>query len=174
MARAELDTAALAWMAKLQSSLALDAEVHLCHASPRSDLEYLLETVEPTGVRLARAEEVQQRLGSVRAALVLCGHTHHPRAVRCPGGQLVVNPGSVGLPAYDDDHPHWHVIENGAPDARYAVVERVAHGWAASLIAVPYDFEPMARLAQRRGQSDWAHALRTGYMPRTAGQLGAG
>jgi len=164
-ARAELDAASLAWMATLRPDLALDAELHLCHASPRSDLEYLLETVEPTGVRLASADEVRQRLGGVGAALLLCGHTHHPRAVRSPSGQLIVNPGSVGLPAFDDEHPHWHVIENGAPDARYAIVERLAQGWVASLIAVPYDFEPMARLAEQRGQPDWAHALRTGYMP---------
>lgn len=169
MAHAELDATSLAWMASLKPDLALDDEVHLCHASPRSDLEYLLETVEPSGVRLARAEEIEQRLGGVDAALLLCGHTHHPRAVRSASGQLIVNPGSVGLPAFDDDRPCWHVIENGAPDARYAIVERGAMGWVASLIAVPYDFEPMARLAAQHGQTDWAHALRTGYMPRVAG-----
>jgi len=102
----------------------------------------------------------------VSAALVLCGHSHHPRIVRTAAGQLIVNPGSVGLPAYDDAYPHWHVIENGAPDARYAIVEQVHGDWQAQLLAVPYDHESMARLAEQRGQPDWAHALRTGYMPR--------
>ena len=34
--------------------------------------------------------------------LVLCGHSHVPRAVGLPDGRLVVNPGSVGLQAFDD------------------------------------------------------------------------
>jgi hypothetical protein len=119
-------------------------------------------------VRIASADEVQQRLAGVSASLVLCGHTHHPRAMRSAAGQLIVNPGSVGLQAYDDAHPHAHVIETGSPDARYAVVERVQGRWVAMLIAVPYDHEPMARLAEQQGLPDWAHALRTGYMPRPA------
>ena len=117
-------------------------------------------------MRLASLAEVDERLAGVTAALVLCGHTHHPRAVRSARGQLIVNPGSVGLQAYDDDHPHFHLIENGSPDARYAIVERGPGGWSAALISVPYDHEAMARLADARGQPDWSYALRHGYMPR--------
>jgi predicted phosphodiesterase len=164
-AHAQLGSDELAWMASLQPHLAWREDVYLCHASPRTDLEYLLDTVEPGIVRLASAVEVQERLAGVTAALVLCGHSHHPRIVRTASGQLIVNPGSVGLPAYDDVHPHWHVIENGAPDARYAIVERQQGVWQAQLLAVPYDHESMARLADQRSQPDWAHALRTGWMP---------
>jgi predicted phosphodiesterase len=167
-AHAQLTAAEFAWMATLRPCLACDDDIYLCHATPRSDIEYLLETVEPQGVRIASADEVQQRLAGVGASLVLCGHTHHPRAMRSAAGQLIVNPGSVGLQAYDDAHPHAHVIETGSPDARYAVVERVQGRWVAMLIAVPYDHEPMARLAEQQGLPDWAHALRTGYMPRPA------
>ena len=165
-AHAQLGPEEFAWMVSLRPNLALSDEIHLCHASPRSDLEYLLDTVEPGGVRIASAAEIGERLDGVGAALVLCGHTHHPRAVRSATGQLIVNPGSVGLQAYDDDHPHWHLIENGSPDARYAIVERGPGGWTAALISVPYDHESMARLADERGQPDWSHALRCGYMPR--------
>ena len=79
-----------------------------------------------------------------------------------------MNPGSVGLQAYDDAHPFEHVIENGSPDARYAIVERLSSGWSAALIAVPYAHETMAALADARGRPDWAHALRTGRMPHGA------
>ncbi len=168
-AHAQLGPQEFAWMASLTPNQPEGDDIHLCHASPRSDLEYLLETVEPGGVRLASAAEITQRLDGVRAPLVLCGHTHHPRMVRSAAGQLIVNPGSVGLQAYDDAHPHWHQIENGSPDARYAIVERNPAGWSAALISVPYDHEPMARLADQRGQPDWAHALRSGYMPGPAG-----
>ena len=168
-AHAQLGRAEFAWMAAMTPNQPEGDDIHLCHASPRSDLEYLLDTVEPGGVRLASAAEITQRLDGVQAPLVLCGHTHHPRTVRSAAGQLIVNPGSVGLQAYDDAHPHWHQIETGSPDARYAVVERGPVDWSAALISVPYDHEPMARLADEHGQPDWAHALRSGYMPGPAG-----
>ena len=75
----------------------------------------------------------------------------------------------MGLPAYDDDQPEPHVVETGSPHARYAIVEHLPHhadhphaGWSVALHAVPYDHESMARLAERNGRPDWAHALRTG------------
>jgi predicted phosphodiesterase len=153
------------WMRTLSSSMAFDSEVWLCHGTPGSDVEYFLESIEGTRVRPAAPVEIEQRLGTTASALVLCGHTHVPRVLRSHRGQLLVNPGSVGLPAYDDELPSYHVIENGSPDARYAIVERLPSGWSAALIAVPYDHEYSARLARERGRADWEHALRTGYLP---------
>jgi predicted phosphodiesterase len=162
--RAQLGPAELEWMAALTPAMPYGdgGEIFLCHATPRSDHEYFLETVEHGAARVARPAEVVQRLAGVSARVVLCGHTHRPRA-------LIVNPGSVGLQAFDHDEPEMHLMENGSPDARFAVVERVGGDWLAALISVPYDFEPMALLAQQRGFADWAHALRTGYMPVAAG-----
>jgi predicted phosphodiesterase len=151
----------------------LGPDVALCHGSPRSDIEYLLETPVGEVARLASASDIQKRLdGRIPAHITLlaCGHSHVPRSVRAANGLLIVNPGSVGLPAYDDDHPYplsnFHRIENGSPDARYAVVEKLGEGWHCELVSVPYDFAPMADLAERHGHPDWAHALRTGHMPR--------
>ena len=46
------------------------------------------------------------------------------RIVALDHDRLVVNPGSVGLPAYTDTEPVTHSMEMGAPHARYAVLER--------------------------------------------------
>ena len=78
--------------------------------------------------------------------------------------RTTVNPGSVGLPAYDDTHPYLHFIETGSPHARYAIAERIASGWQINLHCVMYDFESMARLAESRDRTEWAVALRTGRM----------
>lgn len=151
----------------------LGGDVALCHGSPRSDIEYLLETPVGEEARLARPDEIQERLdGRIppHITLLACGHSHVPRAVHTASGLLIVNPGSVGLPAYDDDHPYphssFHRIETGSPDARYAVVERQSGHWTCELISVPYDHESMAGLADQRQRPDWAHALRTGWMAR--------
>jgi hypothetical protein len=75
---------------------------------------------------------------------------------------MIVNPGSVGLPAYADDHPVPHKVETGSPHARYAIVERSAGTWQATPIALCYDWAAAARTAKERGRADWATALRTG------------
>ena len=162
-AHAQLGDDELAWLATLQPSFRFNPEVLLCHGTPRSDHEYFLETVEPGGVRLATPAEIDERMAGAEAALVVCGHTHVPRAVRSAAGCLIVNPGSVGLQAYDDDHLHYHVMQNGSTDARYAIVERSADSWSAALIAVPYAWQTMAALAERNGRPDWAYAIATGY-----------
>lgn len=165
-ALSQLTATELAWIATLRARIELSSEILLCHGTPDSDVHYLLETVTPSGLRMADAAEVEQRLGNYAYDLVLCGHTHVPRAMRNSRGSLIVNPGSVGLPAYDDAHPYPHVVETGSPDARYAIVEKTSSGWHAQLISVPYEHDAMADLARDHGRPDWEHALRSGYMPR--------
>jgi predicted phosphodiesterase len=161
------------WLAALPATRWLADDVFACHGTPTSDLVYFLETPTPDlgasgarGIRAATAAEAAERAGNVRAALLLCGHTHTPRCLQLPGGRLVVNPGSVGLQAYDDDYPHPHRVENGSPHARYAIVERTSSGWSVQLRAVAYDWETAARRAEAGGRGDWADALRTGRVGR--------
>lgn len=173
----QVSDAQAAWLAGLPAHRWLDAEVLLVHGTPADDLQFWLETVTPDGLRMASADEVRARLEAGplqagRAALVLCGHTHVPRAVRC-GGTLVVNPGSVGLQAYDDAHPHPYRVETGSPDARYAVVERTSAGWTARLCSLPYDHAAASATAARRGRADWAYALATGRLPAAAATIAA-
>lgn len=160
----QLNDREFAWLASLQPSLQYTNEVLICHGTPASDAMYFLETVEPSCLRPATSEEIDARLGRVKAEIVLCGHTHIPRVVRASSGQLIVNPGSVGLPAYDDGHPYPHAVETGSPDARYAIVERHRGQWTATLISVPYKHRAMEKLALARQRPDWAQALSSGYM----------
>ncbi len=163
-ARSQLSQRELDWIADLGPRADYADDVLLCHGTPQSDLVYLLETVEPGHLRVASAQEIDERLGATSAALIVCGHSHVPRSVRSPRGQLIVNPGSVGLPGYIAHEPYPHVVQNASPDARYAIVERDAGGWTSLLIAVSYDFGSMAELARRRGRTEWHRALLTGYV----------
>ncbi len=159
---ARLTGTELDWLRSLPATARLAPQIFLCHGSPRSDVEYFLETVENGGIRLATPGEMESRRGEEAAELIACGHTHMARAVRTTHGQWIVNPGSVGLPAFDDTVPEPHVVENGSPDARYAIVEEGPGGWRTELISVPYDHHAMAALAERRNRPDWAGALLTG------------
>lgn len=163
-ARSRLTAAELDWLRSLPPSLRLDEGLFACHGTPRSDDEYFLESIVGTTVRAATPSEIAERLGTEGAAVIACAHTHIPRVLRSDNGRLLVNPGSVGLPAYDADEPVPHVVETGCVDARYAIVERGPRGWSALHVAVPYDHASMARLAARRNRPEWERALMRGYL----------
>jgi len=152
-----------AWLRGQPGTSQLTPEVFVCHGTPASDLEYFFESLTPTGARTATADEIRARLGGHTASLIACGHSHMPRMFRL-GPQWLLNPGSVGLQAFRGEYTYPHRIETGSPDARYAIAEHRGGAWHLSLHAVPYDFEPMARLAEANGRPEWAHALRTGYV----------
>ena len=175
----EISSAHRAWLASAPPTVWLLDDVFVCHGTPHSDLHYWLETVtddfgqnDSPGVRAATPAEILERMGTgphTKASLIICGHTHIPRviSVASPEGghrSTIVNPGSVGLPAYEDNYPFKHHIETGSPHARYAIAEQTASGWRIELRCVMYDFDSMARLAESRQRSDWAVALRTGRM----------
>jgi putative phosphoesterase len=159
-AHAQLTQPELDWMAGLVHTQAFNDQVLLCHGAPGSDVVTLLQTAE----RAATSTEVEQRLNGHHAELILCGHSHVARSVRTRQGGLIVNPGSVGLQAYEDNYPYSHVVEAGSPDARYAIVERRAVGWVVEMYTVPYHHQKMAELARLRSCRDWERALLTGYM----------
>ncbi|GAQ29276.1 metallophosphoesterase protein [Ralstonia sp. NT80] len=153
----------LAWFASLPELQYIE-DVLLVHGSAESDLTYFLETLSENGHRAATHDEVLARAVNADAKLVLCGHTHVPRAMRLTDGRFFVNPGSVGLQAYSDTHPITHSIEVGSPHARYAVVTRCGDDWTVEFRAVEYAWDEAAALAEQRGRADWTVALRTGRL----------
>jgi predicted phosphodiesterase len=154
----------LQWIAGLPESLRPLEDVLLVHGTPQSDVAYFLESVDEKGLRPASMAEVRSRSEQTIAGLVLCGHSHLQRSVALDGGALIVNPGSVGLPAYEAGRPYPHKMQSGSPHARYAIVEKKNHRWAPELVAIDYDWESMATIAEKRGRVDWAQALRSGYV----------
>lgn len=102
--------------------------------------------------------EIEAEADGIAATLILCGHTHLQRRVDLPDGRIILNPGSVGCPAYRDDKPVPHVMQTGSADAAYAVVRR-GDGWSSSFHRVPCDSARMAAPARKAGRDDWVHAL---------------
>jgi putative phosphoesterase len=162
------------WLRGLPSTLAPHADVLLCHGTPRSDLEPMLETFEPDGLRPAYHAEVEVRAADHHARLIACGHTHIPRLARTSDGRVIVNPGSVGLPAFDDsnplappERPALYYVDTGSPHASYAIVEAAGIDWQVSFHRVVYDWQSAAACAERNHRPEWAHALRTGFALRS-------
>jgi predicted phosphodiesterase len=155
------------WLAALPSVLRPAEDVFICHATPQSDVDCYLEDIVDGELIPAPLRSIEQRTGSCDASLIFCGHSHIPRLAYLSSGQVIVNPGSVGIQAYDGHHPIPHTVQIGSPHARYAIAERVDSQWSVDFLAVPYDWEGAARLAQQRGRQDWVRALRSGFVRNT-------
>lgn len=168
LAHESITAAHRAWMASLPLTLQVADGVLAFHGCPTDDATYLLDSVEETGARPATEREVIDRLGehatSGEWSLLLCGHTHIQRQMLLPSGALVVNPGSVGLPAYDDDNLYPHVMQAGSPHARYALLDDAHGNWQVTFRAVDYNWEHAATTAETNDRPDVARALRTGLV----------
>jgi len=164
-ANAQLTPKHRAWLKEMPATLVFRDEVFLCHGTPASDTTYWLESVGPGGIaRMAQHADMKAKAAGFDFPLMLCGHSHIPRAVRLQDGRMIVNPGSVGLPGYDHDDPVPHVMETGTPDASYAILEKRERAWSVTFRLAPYDTSAMAALARAGGRLAWANALATGWV----------
>ena len=153
----------LAWLRSLPLTQQIDGVAFAFHGTPTSDTRYLLQRPCQDGtVRPILAHEVAAQLEGIDSPLILCAHDHMPRVVELEEGRTVVNPGSIGCPAYRDDTPIPHVVENGSPHARYAVVTYKDGALSAEHVAVAYDWDAAAAEALHNGFPDWARWIAMG------------
>ncbi|OLP56864.1 hypothetical protein BJF92_12410 [Rhizobium rhizosphaerae] len=166
-AAARLTDGHRAWLAGLPATLDL-GDLFACHARPQKDDSYLLEEVQEDGTVQPRSlPEVAASLEGITARVVLSAHSHCPRLLRLDDSRFVLNPGSVGCPAYQDDTPYPHRMETGHPLASYAVIDWTAgRDLDVAFRHVAYDHLAASAHAARHGRPDWAEALRTGRIGR--------
>ncbi|MGP9689062.1 metallophosphoesterase family protein [Psychrobacter sp. AOP22-C1-C5] len=162
----DLPIKAIEWMRSLPFDCQLNENVYLCHGSPTDDMIYLLEDIV-TGAPAVRSDaDILTLLNGIDSAVVICGHTHIPRTVTLSSGQTIINTGSVGYPAYEDDLPIVHKMQTYSPHANYALIKCIetkqGKRWQTEHIKVTYDHELAAKLALKNGREDWAFALKTG------------
>lgn len=159
----QLGSVELDWLRALPDSIEIQNNFLLLHGTPTSDTIYLLETIKDGNAKLATPTDIQSRLDQTKSNIVLCGHSHVPRLVSI-SKWLIVNPGSIGLPAFDDEFPEYHVMETGSHHARYAILEYKKNSWIPEMIAVSYDHQKAADQARKNSRPDWEIGIRTGFM----------
>jgi predicted phosphodiesterase len=157
-----LNSEQLVWLRALPSTLKLADGLFACHGRADDDNAYMLENVVGGRLALASRQEIAERIRAIDATVVLCGHSHIARVVTIDDC-VIVNPASVGLPAYEDLTPPAHVSETGSPHARYAIIDFQADRVEVEMITVPYDHLLASKRAQENGSASWAHFLATGF-----------
>lgn len=159
----QIPSEALEWMNNLPSSAVFD-DIYACHGAPTDDLTYMLEDVSSGQPHVKNDVDIKSLLTSVDQNIILCGHTHIPRIVELKSCKTIINPGSVGLPAYQDDAPNLHQMETFSPKASYCIIEIDDEQTSpkVSFIKLSYDHHKAAATAHLRNREDWATALETG------------
>jgi predicted phosphodiesterase len=117
-----------------------------CHGRPDDDNADLLENVEGGRVARARRAEITERVRTVACRFVLCAHSHIPGAADT-GEKMVINPGSVGLPAYEDPSPpdrppKFTVFERPGMTAQGSKASPLTSGTGLRASAVPRKRRP--------------------------------
>ena len=156
-----LTLAHLEWIHALPATRVVADDLFVCHGD-LFNAPYLLEQIEPTGVFLRSTRDIESSVTEIAQPVILCGHSHIPKTVALPSGKLIVNPGSVGLPAYTMDVPFPYAMESGSPHARYALIHKVETTWQVEHIQISYDWEYAATIARNNQRDDWAEWLMTG------------
>jgi len=155
-----LDTDTLDWIRGWPLVQSLGDDVLLFHGAPHHEDFYLLDEAPHGDPRLRPVADIERDLGPSRARLLVCGHSHTQRVVELEDGRLVVNDGSVGLPAYEEPLSDGHVyVQSGSPHARYAIIDLGASRIDVSLIEVEYDWRAARARAAAAGFDTWARWL---------------
>ncbi|UCF71213.1 MAG: metallophosphoesterase family protein [candidate division WOR-3 bacterium] len=162
--RSRLKREQVEWLSCLPCTATIDNVLFACHGSPRSDTEYFFWHINPDGKVLRNGCEMEKMVKKISCRVVLCGHDHVPRSLFLNNGTLVVDPGSVGLQAFQDETPHRHAMQNHSPHARYTILTEGNGTWHAEHQEVVYDWEAASSLAGKNGRADWAFWLRTGQV----------
>lgn len=158
-----LPNKAFDWIRKLEKQ-SIWKDIYMCHGNFYHDDVPLLEKFYNGEVIQKSIPELKEEVIEIAQDIIVCGHTHVPRIVNFLNAQqFIINPGSVGLPAYDDDFPFYHKMESDSPFAKYVIIE-IEGKKITSLTQrhIKYDYEGAAKQAEKNGRSDWAYCIRNG------------
>lgn len=72
--KAQIDKNTVDWLEKNPFDLIHDNDIYCCHASPMSDLTYLLESLQPDYVAIRDNSEIDKLLKDIKQKIVVCGH----------------------------------------------------------------------------------------------------
>ncbi|MDB5134869.1 MAG: metallophosphoesterase family protein [Mucilaginibacter sp.] len=164
--KANLSEQSLTWLKSLPKTTTLDGLFFVCHGTPESDDEYLLEKVTAKGVFVYNDEKLVERTNHIKERIILCGHSHVNRVIYLSNDKVILNPGSVGLPAYLGNGEHRFAMESNTPHAKYALVHVDGDSINIEQVYCDYDWHKASEAACKNGNEKWAQFLLHGRMPK--------
>lgn len=164
--KADLSAGTINWLKSLPGTAICDDVFFVSHGTPDNDNEYLLEQVTGQGVFVYNDEDLIAKTQHISQPVILCGHSHVNRVVYLSNGKIILNPGSVGLPAYLGNGEHRFAMESMTPHAKYAIVKVDGNNINIEQIHCSYNWHEASAAAKRNGSDKWAEFLLHGRMPK--------
>lgn len=164
--KADLSAQTITWLKNLPQITTCDNLFFVCHGTPESDNEYLLEKVTPHGVFVFNDEELIAKTQHIQERIILCGHSHVNRIIYLSNGKIILNPGSVGLPAYLGVGEHRFAMESMTPHAKYAIVHANGDNINIEQVLCTYNWHQASAAALINGSEKWSQFLLHGRMPK--------
>ena len=165
--KGELSQQTIEWIKELPLTATCDDIFFICHGTPESDNEYLLEEVTANGVFVYNDEDLVEKVKDIKERIILCGHSHVNRIIYLSNDKIILNPGSVGLPAYlGQKYEHRFAMESMTPHAKYAIVHVTGSQVNIEQVQVTYDWQTASETARSNGNPNWAEFLLHGRMPK--------
>ena len=152
----------LYWIQDLSFEKLIGPDYYMIHGTYKDDSLYMLENITSGKPTLKNDKEILEIIDDIKSTFVMCGNSGLPRCANLSSGQVVINPGSVGLQAFKSDIPKEHIVENNTNDASYVILNVDDNQYSVEPIRVPYDYEKAALRAEENNRADWAYSLRTG------------
>jgi predicted phosphodiesterase len=164
--QADLSEQSKEWLRSLPATTSVDDVLFVCHGTPESNNEYLLEKVTEHGVFVYNDEDLIAKASGIKERIILCGHSHVNRVIQLSNGKMIVNPGSVGLPAYLGNGEYRFAMESMTPHAKYAIITVDGDNISVNQINCPYDWNAASEAARKNGNENVAKFLLYGRMPK--------
>lgn len=166
--KGELSEQSIEWIKELPLTATCDDIFFICHGTPECDNEYLLEEVTANGVFVYNDEDLIEKVKDIKERIILCGHSHVNRTIYLSNDKIILNPGSVGLPAYlgSEKYQHRFAMESMTPHAKYAIVDVTGSHVNIEQVQVTYDWKTASETARSNGNPNWAEFLLHGRMPK--------
>ena len=162
----DLSDESIAWLKTLPDTTTVDDLIFVCHGTPGSDNEYLLEKVTEYGVFVYNDEELVEKIKDIKERIILCGHSHVNRVIYLSNGKIILNPGSVGLPAYLGNAQYRFAMESMTPHAKYAIISVDGNAINIEQLNIEYDWNAASQLAKEHDNENAAKFLLYGRMPK--------
>ncbi len=133
-----------------------NTDLTLFHGSFNNTRKYLIEKIEKGNVIIKSKTELLSEIKEIKSKYICCGHSHVERIIHL-NNQVIINVGSVGLPAYSDDEP-FHCMETFNSYAKYVIIENNE----IQVVNVKYDFIKAAKQAKKNKREDWYNWIKEG------------
>jgi predicted phosphodiesterase len=133
-----------------------DEKITLFHGSPNNKNKYFLESIINEQIIIKSNNEIKRNIKNIETKFICFGHSHLERILKIDN-QILINAGSVGLPAYSEDNPK-HKIETYNNYAKYAIINNNS----VEICNAEYDYKNSSRKARENNRNDWSKYIETG------------